>query len=225
MCILALETSSLYGSVAILDVDGDGPAITELRLRQDQRSAQSLAPAIQQVLQQAQRPLRDVKLIAVAVGPGSFTGLRVGVTMAKTLAYACQAEVLGVNTLEAIAFQAPLEQGLVTAVMDAQRHQLFAATFRKDGETVVETSPTQIVDGDHWESSLEAGSSVTGTGLRRSPLQRSDLKLVDESHWAPLASTVGRLAQAKFSQGARTTCWELMPQYFRKSAAEEKLQP
>lgn len=224
MCTLAIETSSLYGSVALLDADDGGQATTELLLRQDQRSAQSLAPAIQQVLQQAQRQLRDVTLIAVTAGPGSFTGLRVGVTTAKTLAYACQAEVLGVNTLEAIAKQAPLESGLVTAVIDAQRQQLFAATYQKDGETLVETVPTQIVDVDDWENSLAEGRHVTGSGLRRIQLQRSDLLQVDESHWAPLASTVGRLAIDKFSQGERTTCWEMLPQYFRKSAAEEKLQ-
>ena len=224
MCTLAIETSSLYGSVAVLDADSDGQAITELLLRQDQRSAQSLAPAIQQVLQQAQRQLSDVELIAVTAGPGSFTGLRVGVTMAKTLAYACQAEVLGVNTLETIAMQAPLEHGLVTAVMDAQRHQLFAATYQKDGDTLVETVPTQIVDVDGWESSLTEGRCVTGTGLRRLSLQRSDLTQMEETSWAPRASTVGRLARAKFSQGARASCWELLPEYFRKSAAEEKLQ-
>ena len=72
--------------VGALSADSDGQAITELLLRQDQRSAQSLAPAIQQVLQQAKRQLGDVELIAVTAGPGSFTGLRVGVTMAKTLA-------------------------------------------------------------------------------------------------------------------------------------------
>jgi tRNA threonylcarbamoyl adenosine modification protein YeaZ len=100
MRILALETTDKTGSVAAM---ADGNLLAELTLEPTQRSAQSLAPALQQLLQQVGWQPADVQLVAVSIGPGSFTGLRVGVTAAKVFAYAVGAEVLGISTLEAIA--------------------------------------------------------------------------------------------------------------------------
>ena len=100
MRILALETTDKTGSVAALD---DCNILAQLMLDQNQRSAQSLAPAMKTLLEQVQWQPKDVQLVGVSVGPGSFTGLRVGVTTAKVFAYAVGADVLGINTLEAIA--------------------------------------------------------------------------------------------------------------------------
>jgi tRNA threonylcarbamoyladenosine biosynthesis protein TsaB len=98
--ILSLETTDLSGSVAASD---SSKLLLELELNSSQRSAQSLAPAIHSLLQQVGWKPADVELVAVTVGPGSFTGLRVGVTAAKTFAYAVGADVLGIDTLETIA--------------------------------------------------------------------------------------------------------------------------
>src|SRR5271163_2151267 len=95
--ILALETSELTGSVAAA---ADGNVLAELQLDPQQRSAQSLAPAIRALLAQVGWQPADIDLLAVTIGPGSFTGLRVGVATAKVFAYACGAEVLGISTLE-----------------------------------------------------------------------------------------------------------------------------
>src|SRR5687768_12135976 len=104
MRILALETSGLSGEVALLEGER---VIAEQWLDPGQRTARSLAPGMKQILQTAGWQPRDVQLVAVTIGPGSFTGLRVGVTAAKTLAYAVGCEVMGVDTLEVIAAQAP----------------------------------------------------------------------------------------------------------------------
>ncbi len=100
MRILALETTDKTGSVAALH---DCNILAQLMLDHNQRSAQSLAPAMKTLLEQVQWQPKDVQLVGVSVGPGSFTGLRVGVTTAKVFAYAVGADVLGINTLEAIA--------------------------------------------------------------------------------------------------------------------------
>src|SRR4051812_4115512 len=98
--ILALETSELSGSVAAA-MDGD--VVGELNLDPRLRSAQSLAPAIRTLLDQVGWRPQELALVAVTVGPGSFTGLRVGVATAKVMAYAAGADVLGISTHAAIA--------------------------------------------------------------------------------------------------------------------------
>ena len=103
MRILALETSDKTGSVAAM---ADGNLLAELMLDRTQRSAQSLAPAMQRLLIEVGWQPSNVQLVAVSIGPGSFTGLRVGVTAAKVFAYAAGAEVLGISTLDAIAANA-----------------------------------------------------------------------------------------------------------------------
>ena len=218
MRTLAIETSSLHGSVAV--IDGDDVLATALRT--DQRSAQSLAPAIRELLTQAGWQIGDLDLIGVVEGPGSFTGLRVGIATAKTLAYACDAAVVSVNTLEAIARQAPLECGHVTAVLDAQRQQLFVARYEKTGHETSELAGTHIVAVDDLAASLSPDGYITGPGLKRVATNDLPCKLVDAGYWEPTATTVGQLCLQRFSGGTRTTCWELVPRYYRQSAAEEK---
>jgi tRNA threonylcarbamoyladenosine biosynthesis protein TsaB len=162
-------------------------------------------------------------LIVVTQGPGSFTGLRIGITAAKTLAYAVGAEVMGVNTLKVIASQVPAEQQDVWTAMDAQRGQLFAARFRRrEGgwETIVQT---HIVDNEHWLQSLTRDTAVTGPGLARlRDRLPAGIVIVDDGCWAPRAEAVGRVGYLEFHAGKRDDLWALVPEYFRKSAAEEK---
>ena len=96
--LLAIETTGLRGSVACAE---RGKLLTSELLRSDQRSAQSLIPAIESILKSRGWVPADLDGIAVAVGPGSFTGLRVGVTTAKVLAWACGAALYGIDSLEA----------------------------------------------------------------------------------------------------------------------------
>ena len=115
---------------------------------------------------------QDVQLVAVTQGPGSFTGLRVGVTAAKTMAYAVGAEVFAVNTLKVIAEQSPAGVQRVCAVLDAQRQQLFAADFQRQADRLVEASGTRIEDIADWLAGLSADTAVSGPGLAR--LRRAD---------------------------------------------------
>ena len=221
MRTLAIETTERTGSVAAL---ADGQLVAEAPLAGDQRSAQSLAPAIEEILNRLEWRAADVDLVAVTVGPGSFTGLRVGVTTAKTLAYAVGAEVLGVNTLEVIAAQAPLGEARITAVIDAQRQQFYSASFTRENHAAMRcVEETHIVDRAAWLAKRPAGEVVTGPGLSRLTDDLPPGVTVVESHdWAPRAATVGKLAVAHYQQGRRDDLFRLAPQYYRLSAAEEK---
>ena len=129
MRVLALETMGRLGSVAALD---EGAVVAERHLDPALRSAQSVTPAIGQLLEQLQWQPRDLELIAVATGPGSFTGLRIGVTTAKVLAYAVGADVIGVDALEVVATQTPDDIEHVHVVVGAERQMTSGAEGREE---------------------------------------------------------------------------------------------
>jgi len=233
--VLALETSGRSGSVALLD---RSQVVFERGLAAGVRTAAGMAPLVHALLNEAGWSPQDVDLIAVTDGPGSFTGLRVGVTTAKVFAYAADAEVLPVNSLHVIAQGCVGTAGTdgfngkLSVVMDAQRKQLFGAEFDCcDGATVV-TSECQIVDGDAWIDGLDSQSRVAGPGLNMKmadgrtvmdhlgSLNKSEQAL-DSSHWNATAASVGQLALAEYAAGRRADFWKLAPQYFRLSYAEE----
>lgn len=223
MRILALETSGMSGSVAALD---DAQVLAEAPLDPRQRSAQSLAPGIHQLLAGIGWRPADVQLIAVTVGPGSFTGLRVGVTTAKVLAYAVGAEVLGMNTLEVLAEQTPADVRHVEAAIDAHRQQLFTGRFSRNATgLVVWQGETTLIEIDRWLADLEPGRHLTGPVLPKLRERLPATALVTpETCWTPQAAAVGRLAARHYAAGRRDDLWRLVPLYGRASAAEEKRQ-
>ncbi len=221
MRILAIETADLRGSVALLQRD---QLLAERTLDAQRRSARSLAPAIAELLDEAGWRPQDVQLVAVATGPGSFTGLRIGVTTAKAFAYAASCQVIDVHTLEAIAARADANVSRLWVVLDAERGELFAAEFARTADGALrEVAPTSIVAHEAWLASLAPGSVVTGPGLER--LQDrlpSGVTIIEPALWAPIASVVGRLGWQHYEAGQRADVFALVPQYFRRTAAEEK---
>jgi tRNA threonylcarbamoyladenosine biosynthesis protein TsaB len=233
MRILALETSGSSGSVAALDAS---ELVLQQTLASGTRSAQSLAPAVKSLLAEVGWSVGQVDLVAVTQGPGSFTGLRIGITTAKALAYAVGAQVIGVNTLEVIARQVPATrqapwegqppEPVLWTVLDAQRGELFAARF-VGGAFDRHGAPlgVRVIDRDAWLAQLVGGEAVSGPGLERSvPGVRSDVTVVDRQFWLPMAETVGRLGHEQSLAGRHDDLFQLAPQYFRQAAAEEKWQ-
>jgi tRNA threonylcarbamoyladenosine biosynthesis protein TsaB len=224
MRMIAVETSGRHGSVAALTAEGgDTQLLRQIALADDQRTAQALAPALRELLAEVGWPPQSIELIAVAVGPGSFTGLRIGVTTAKTFAYGVGADVLGVNTLAVLAAQAPTCPVRLWTILDAQRQELFAAKFNA-GRQIPMDCDTSIVRQDVWLPQLQPGDHVTGPALRRLAPQLPDgVIAVEEEWWQPMAAGVGHVAWHAYRAGRRDDVWKLMPQYYRASAAEEKL--
>jgi len=222
MRILAIETTAFTGSLALAE---DDCLIGESRLPSDSRSAQSLAPSILSLLSDHSWPVDSLRLIAVVQGPGSFTGLRVGVTTAKTMAYAIRAEALGLDTLEVLAAQARPTSGRIFPVVDAQRGQLFTASFQwLDGAAFpVRQSPTSISDLSPWIAALQPHDIVIGPVANKLASHLSTV-LPPENIIAcePQASAAARLAWRDYQAGRREDLWTLLPQYHRPSAAEEK---
>jgi tRNA threonylcarbamoyladenosine biosynthesis protein TsaB len=231
--ILAFDTSGMHGSIALLE----GPQVlAERELSTDRRSAQTLAPEIVEILALKGIESRQIKLVATTTGPGSFTGLRVGVTTAKTFAYAVGAEVMGLSTLEAIAHGVSLPADAdrsteIQAVLDAQRKELFIGRFLREASSAAEPtglplltrlSDDCIISAEEWLAALKPGIVVGGAGALRL-IDRLPAGVIDDAvAREPRAAIVGRLAYRDFQAGLRDDLWKLAPVYLRPSYAEEK---
>jgi tRNA threonylcarbamoyladenosine biosynthesis protein TsaB len=237
--ILALETSGLSGSAAALDT-ATSQTVYE-PLPPNSRSAQSLAPAMDRALKAAGWKPRDVQVVAVTVGPGSFTGLRIGVTTAKTLAYAVGADVVSVNTLDVVARQAPREGTILWTALDAHRSQFYVHRYVRPADGAWRrddpTAECLLLDVDAWTKSVADSvahgncaslASMVGIMVSGPVLEKPSLKfdpsptLAPRDTWNPRADTVAMLAAELHAAGRRDDLWQLAPYYGRLAAAEEK---
>ncbi len=200
--------------------------VHEVFLPDDQRSAQSLAPAMAAALQTLNWQPDSIDLVGVANGPGSFTGLRIAVTAAKTFAYVAKARLVACNTLHVLVEQLPESVMDACAVMDARRRQLFAARFhRAPNGQWNEVQPCRIIDRTELADQLSPETVLTGPKLERlaTALPHIDQQLRSEpKYWLPRASTVGRLACAADRAEQWDDPFALLPRYYRPSYAEEK---
>lgn len=122
LCI-AIETATRTSSVALLD----GDRFTELNLDSKLTHSQTLQPQLEEVMRLSKTPRGAIEMIAVSIGPGSFTGLRIGLAAAKALAYAWNVPIVGVPTLQALAYHFPFDR--VLAILDAQKNRVYCQQF------------------------------------------------------------------------------------------------
>ena len=223
MKILALETTEKFGSVALLDNDH---VLAEIVLPKDRRSSQTLHPALQTLFERAQMVPQEIAVVAVVTGPGSFTGLRVGVTAAKIFAYTVGAKVIALNTFQTIASAIPPRTGVISVGVDAQRGEVITAVLHQTCDGCIEMcrEPELIAVIDWWKHAEQYSNVLfTGPALEKwSEKALPHLVLAEESDWFPKASVAGKLAAERVVSGQVDDVWSLLPIYSRLSAAEEK---
>jgi tRNA threonylcarbamoyladenosine biosynthesis protein TsaB len=178
------------------------------------------------ILRAAGLGLRDIELLAVGLGPGSYTGLRVGLTAAKTLAYTTGAPLVGLDSLHVIACNAPATAPRVAVIADAQRGQLYVAEFvRVVGGRLVPARACQIEQIAAWLARLEPATVVLGPALD-SPRIRSALPAGLEVRESALNYPDGHrlveIAHETWTSGRRDDLWTIEPNYLRQSSAEEQ---
>jgi len=142
MKILALESSAKAASAAITE---DGRLVAQYYQSSGLTHSRTLLLMTEELLKDTCNTIGDIDILAVARGPGSFTGIRIGVAAVKGLAWAAEKPVCGVSTLEAMAFQCAGYDGIVCPVMDAKRGQIYNAKFRIAGETVTRLCPDRAI--------------------------------------------------------------------------------
>lgn len=222
MLTLGIETSGRDASIALRR---DDVTLAERSLSHSgQRHAQTLVTEIDQGLRELGLGPRDCQIVAVSIGPGSFTGLRIGVVCAKTLAYATGCSLAAIDTFAAIAQNSPDDVDRVCVVADAQRQDLYCGSYRRDGAgRFVSEGPIEIVQISQWLVDRTPADIVTGPGLTKvgSQLTR-DVRQLPELCWKPQAAQIAELGASRCQVHGPDDFWKLEPFYLRKSAAEEK---
>jgi tRNA threonylcarbamoyladenosine biosynthesis protein TsaB len=218
--VLGIETSTTVCEVALAENDH---VIASTRLAPGEKPTARLVPAIGELCRAAGWSARALDLVCVDIGPGSYTGLRVGLTCAKTLAFAAGAGLTTVNSLEAAAYNAPPDESLVEVAFDAARGQVFAARFARDGVAWRAVAPVMIVAADDWAHRLDPAALVLGPALvKYRAVVAPSHRVADESAWWPRATRVIELGWRQHHATPLESFWTLEPEYLRPSAAEEK---
>lgn len=227
MRVLAVDTSTNVAAVAIIE---DGILIAENICNKGKTHSQRLMPMIKTILDTVEMKASDMDAFSAAVGPGSFTGLRIGVTTVKGLAFAVQKPVISIPTLDALAYNIPCTNGLICPMLDARNSQVYTAIFRVSaGKLERLTEYLGVHVGELCDKLRDMEDKVTFLGdacvLHKNYIveqlgNRADFATPNVA--MPKASSVAQLAYYKLLAGEEESCFDMVPFYLRKSQAERE---
>ncbi len=228
MLVLAVDTTTPSGSVAILE---DGALLGEANVESAATHSARLLRSVDFLLGAHGRDIKDIDAFAVAAGPGSFTGIRIGVGAVKSLAFASGKPVAPVSTLLAMAVKLAADgPRLVCPLLDAKKEEIYAGLFEARKAGLAELIPQGAYTPDAFFARLPArrviafaGSGLTVYRAKLLPYVRDKARFPRRS--AFLAAEVGRIGWTMIREGKGVGAAELEPLYFRRSQAEEKCRP
>ncbi|MBI3397995.1 MAG: tRNA (adenosine(37)-N6)-threonylcarbamoyltransferase complex dimerization subunit type 1 TsaB [Deltaproteobacteria bacterium] len=222
MKILAIDTSASSGSIALLE---DESLIAELTTCIQKTHAERLLPSIKNLLDSIDIKIGDIDGFALTTGPGSFTGLRIGLSTIKGFAWSLNKPIAAVSTLEALAMNLPYSDKPVCPILDARKKELYAAIYRMNNNWPVcvmadtAISPHALIERIK-EPTIFLGDGVKVYGnLIKDVLE--DMAVIAPSHlWPIKASNIGLLAWEKFKSGIVDKPETIALNYLRASEAE-----
>jgi tRNA threonylcarbamoyladenosine biosynthesis protein TsaB len=221
MLTLALDTATRVCTVGLVQ---DGHVLAEYDISVGLTHSEGLMPQLDQMFARTGIKKENIDRIAVSIGPGSFTGLRIGLAAAEAMAYAWQCGICGVNTLEAMAYNIPVEGVVLAPVLDAQKGNFYTAFYEwTDGE-LREIRPVEMTDAGTLLQQLQAcGKTVLLMGecgkLMKQELP-DGISVAAEQVRLPKASSVALAAEGTEPLTGEDV-FTLRPYYIRKSEAEE----
>ena len=223
MLILGIETATIQVGCAIGGHEG---VLASFHAARGRRHVETLMPAVEFMCRQAQIDLDEISVVAVDVGPGLFSGLRVGVAAAKALAQALRVPTIGISSLDLLAFPVRYTNRLIVPAIDARRGELFYAFYRHVPGGAQRLSGYQVGTSEDLASELLARGEdclVVGDGALRYPeilTEVSGAEAGDATSAFPSAASLVELAHPQALREEFVPPWELQPLYLRKSDAE-----
>ena len=226
MKVLGVDTSTSCGSLGIID---DDEVVAEYALLRDETHSTRLVPAIQALLKEAQLDLDDIDGIAISLGPGSFTGLRVGLSAVKGLALAAERPVVGVPTLDALASNLPFTPYLICPLLDARKGEVYTALYKDgDGGRIEQLAPYQVLapldllEKIPLQETIFLGDGVEAYGELIEERLGAKALFVPPHLRFLRGSTVAEIGCQRFKRGEQDDISSLVPIYVRPSDAELK---
>lgn len=226
MKILAFDTTAKTASVAVTE---DEKLLGLSNIDNGLTQSELILPMAENLLSSLKLDFSDIELYAVTVGPGSFTGVRIGVATVKGLAFGRDIPCAAVSALEALAENAAGLRGIILPCMDARRGQFYTATFESDGEALKRLTPDRAISAEELASELcdyEGDIYVTGDGYETAhkllTARGVHLAKTPELIRSQNAYSIARIARAMHGRGECVSEKELQPTYLRLPQAERE---
>ncbi len=224
MKILAIDSTAEVSAVAVCQ---DKRLLAEVTVNTGNTHSRTLLPAVEQALRMAELSVNDIDVFACSTGPGSFTGVRIGVATVKGIAYGKNKPCISVSTLDALAYNIIYADGIICPVMNARRSQVYNALYRcKDG-TLTRLCPDRAIAISELDCELaELNEPIylcgDGYGITEKGFEKNKVSFVPERYRYQSAYSVAQIALEKYGKGEYLSDAELVPIYLRPSQAERE---
>lgn len=226
MNILSIDTSTMMSSTALME---DGIILADFNLNQEKTHSESLVPMIEYMLHGLGMTPADVDVFAVSVGPGSFTGIRIGMTVAKTMAQVFQKPIYGVSTLQALACGLP-DRGLLIPLLDARGGRVYYGEYRWEGDIPISLDGDDLIESEDLFAQLK---EVKEPMVFLGEIAAAYREQIDSLHQARIslpmqnscfAKQICYLAERKYKAKQPSEFDIIRPNYVRKSQAQRELE-
>ena len=224
MKVLGLDTSSNATSIAVIE---DNKLICEYTVNTKTTHSQKLMPMIENMLKISEINVNDMDMISICQGPGSFTGLRIGMATAKALSHVNNLPIVGVNSLELLAGNMDLSDKKICSILDAQRTQVYMGQYKFENNKLVEIKSVDVVEIDELLEELKSSNEewiLVGEAVYKYEDKIKEIENIcvpAPSHNVNKASSLCTIAMNKYDQNIDVyDCYTINPVYIRKSQAE-----
>lgn len=225
MRILAIDTSTLVGAVGFLNTETS--ALAEVNIRIGRTHSQRLLGCIDFLLGAVECPLPQIDVLGVSVGPGSFTGLRIGMSIMQGLAFAEGKTLLPLSSLQALALNCAGFSHLICPMIDARRNEVFTALYRFDGMELIEESPeracspARIIKSASAEKTIFLGDGASAYRHVIEAEMKSEFVIAPDELCRHRGANLVRLAAERSKTVRPVDPGEIQPRYLRKSDADQ----
>ena len=224
MKILGIDTSSLSASVAVIE---DDKLICEYTVNTKKTHSQKLMPMIENMLNLSDIDINDIDLLTVCEGPGSFTGLRIGMSVAKAISHVNKLPIISVNSVELLAGNMDLCDRKICTILDAQKTQVYTGKYEYVDNKLVEIESVDVKEIDDLLEELSNTNEnwvILGEAVfkyKEKISQIENITISASSHNVNKASSLCKIALDKYKNNENIyNCYDIVPLYIRKSQAE-----